>query len=92
MKKRRKNLEAPDLPALADRAATLGSDEVLDAIDLTLNTMTRYVVEYRRTKLIDLLGETKLSAEAMYVLANELMQRAGAVDRPVAPSRQSRFR
>jgi len=70
----------------------MGPSDVLEAFEISLSSITRYVGEYRRTRDPVLLEELKMSAEAFYVLADTLASRTDAYDNPVAPARQSKRR
>ena len=88
-KKKTPAFEAPDLIDLAERAVRLDNSEILDALDVTLSSLCKYIPEFRRTKEKDYLGEIDLAAQAIYVMAKELATRAG--DRPTSqPARQIR--
>jgi hypothetical protein len=86
---KRPKLEAPDLLALADRATRLDNGEILDAVDTTLSSLCRYVPEFRRTRQSDYLAEISLASQALYVMAEEMLTRAGA-RAPEEPVRRSR--
>ena len=90
MKRRRKQLpefEAPDLAALAERAVRLDNGEIHSALETTVSTLDRYVYEYRRANDPDFLSEMLLSAQAVYVMAHELLVRRGEAP-STAPARQ----
>lgn len=88
-KKRKATFDAPDLLALADRTVRLDSTEILNAMDVTLSSLCRYIPEYRRTMQNEYLGEIDLAAQALYVMSQELAERVG--EKPsVKPARQSR--
>jgi len=91
--KRRKRgsatFDAPDLADLASRALGLDNGAIIDAMDITLSNLCRYLPAYRQTKDLDYLGEIDLAAQALYVMAKELATRRG--DRPTGtPARQNR--
>ena len=88
-KQKSPTFDAPDLVALAERSVRLDNGEILDALDVTLSSLCKYVPEYRRTKEKDFLGEIDLAAQAIYVMAKELSIRAGEVP-STKPTRQSR--
>lgn len=88
-KKKAKPFEGPDFDVLIQRAQILGTSEAVEALEVSLNSISRYVSEYRRTRDVTLLEEMKMSAEAFYVLADELAGRhIDGYD--VAPARQRR--
>lgn len=74
---------------LTQRAELLDTNEIIDAIDLSLSALCRYVPIYRQTKDIDCLSEIKLSTESVFVMTNELLSRHSAVSE-VTPARQLR--
>lgn len=82
--------EGPDFEALIKRANVMDASGVLEAFEVSLSSITRYVSEYRRTRDPSLLEELKMSAEAFYVLADTLAARTDGYDRTVAPARQTR--
>jgi hypothetical protein len=88
-RKSRPKLETPDLIDLADRATKLDNGEILDAVDITLSNLCKYVPEFRRTRDSDFLGEISMGAQALYVMAEEMATRAGA-RAPERPTRQRR--
>ena len=86
----KRKLDAPDLRALADRVHKLDISECVDAMDITLSTLCKYIPEYRRTKDFYLLNEIGMAAEAIYVMAHEIETRR-EVGRPlIKPTRQSK--
>lgn len=87
MKLKRPKLETPDLLDLADRATRLDNGEIIDALDVTLSNLCRYVPEFRRTRQADYMAEVALGAQALYVMAEEILTRSGmrATDEPTRP-------
>jgi hypothetical protein len=77
-KKSRPKLDTPDLLDLAERSTRLDNGEMLDAMDITLSNLCRYLPEFRRTRQADYLGEISMAAQALYVMAEEMATRAGA--------------
>jgi hypothetical protein len=92
IRSRRPKLETPDLLDLADRTTKLDNGEILDALDITLSSICRYVPEFRRTRDSDYLGEISMAAQAIYVMAEEMATRAGhkAPDQPTRQRRPAR--
>lgn len=86
-RKVKSSFTGPNFEVLFRRIQKIGSDEALDQIDQTVSVLCKYVPEYRRAKNPEILGEVKLAAEALYVLAAELESRQG-VTSEIAPARQ----
>lgn len=86
---KRPKLETPDLLDLADRATKLDNSEILNALDITLSNICRYVPEFRRTRQSDYLAEISMGAQAIYVMVEEMATRAGA-RASEEPTRRSR--
>jgi len=76
-RKKRPGFEAPDLLALAARANRLDNGEILDQLDTTVSTVNQYTTGYRQTKDLLYLKELALAAQAVYVMAEEMLTRAG---------------
>ena len=88
-KRQNPNFEGPDFADLAVRCSKLDSGELLNALDVTLSSLCKYIPEYRRTMENEYLGEIDLAAQAIYAMARELSVRVG--ERPqVRPARQAR--
>lgn len=91
LKRRRVRHLPPD--DLIRRVAKLSNQELIDNLDVTLSSITRYVPEYRRTGAQTLLVEISLLAEALYVLADVLKDRQiELLSNTIAAARQMRSR
>ena len=88
-KKAKTGFDGPDFAVLTQRAQSLETGELIDALENSISAVNRYISEYRRTRDATLLEELKMSAEAFYVMADVLAERSGdAYGNPVAPARQ----
>lgn len=86
-----KKQEALNAEEFLGRVSHLGSDEILEAMETSLNTLCRYVIDYRREKLPVYLGEISMHSGAITLLAQELEKRqSNVIDTKVAPARQAR--
>lgn len=87
--KRRKSTGL-SIESLERRAQTLETQELLEAMDLQWTSVTQYLMDYRRTRERAILGEIKLTIEALYVLTDEVDRRQEnqASVAEVAPTRQ----
>lgn len=73
MKRRKKDLlQSPNLEKLRQQAQKLDAKDALGTIDLTLTLLCEYVTLYRRTRERFLIEEIKISAEAIYAMAEQL--------------------
>lgn len=87
LRKTRAAFEGPDFDALIKRTKSLGTEEILEALDLTVSTLGRYVSEYRKGRDVYILDEMRMWAETLYVTAEELKSRKESVS-DIAPARQ----
>jgi hypothetical protein len=82
--------EGPDYDTLIKRAQSMDASQVIEAMEISLSSITRYVGAYRATRDATLLEELKMSAQAFYVLADTLVGREDGYGNPVAPAKQVR--
>jgi hypothetical protein len=99
MRKRRKSTRPKMNPAhldkLFERAKTLDSSEVFEALETSIGTLQNYLPLYRQQADAreTILEEMKMSAEAAYAfsqLLEDRFLRSEEVKSVVAPARQSR--
>jgi hypothetical protein len=84
-------LHSPNSEGLRRRAKKFSEEELIEATETILNNLVFFIPEYRRTRNGDMLGEIKMTAESLYVLAETLLSRLEEpVVRKVASSRQVR--
>jgi hypothetical protein len=76
MLKRKKKFLGPNFEALIKRSSNFDNGDLLDSIDRSMVAFQRYLEEYHRGRDPIFLEELKLSAEAIYVLADVLANRA----------------
>jgi hypothetical protein len=78
-KRNRYNFEGPDVQKLEKRLAGLGAYEVLDYMDTTASIMCMQLAEIRQRRdpkeQAHLYAETKLTAQSLHVMADELLNR-----------------
>lgn len=101
MRRRRKEVDPLNSAELLRRASKLDSDDLLESMETTLNNLCRYMIDYRRERRVEYLGEIKMTAEGIFVMAGELDRRkqisqevmgGPPPQKPIAPARQSRLR
>lgn len=74
-RKKKRPFSSANLLRLTERAQRLDRSDLFEHLDSAVSLVTRYTAEYRRQRHPDLLAETMLSAEAIYALAQELLNR-----------------
>jgi hypothetical protein len=88
-KKDADRLESPNSEGLRRRAKKFSEEELIDGAEILLNNLVFFIPEFRRSRNLDMLGEVKMTAESLYILAETLLQRADEpLVRKVATSRQ----
>lgn len=73
------------------RVQTLGESDLLEAMETTLNSLCRHVIDYRRERLEVYIPEILMNADAISGMAAEMARRKGQQPIvPIAPARQVR--
>lgn len=96
-KRRQYDFEGPDVDRLENRIKGLDKGEVLDYLEATINILLLQLPEFRRNSDPQrqgyILGEMKLSAQSVHVMADELLRRIdGLPSEPQQRTRQVRER
>jgi hypothetical protein len=92
---KRPKMDPTHLDKLIERAKTLETMEVFEALETSSGTLMAYLPLYRQQADAreDILKEMKMSAEACYAFAQLLLDRhlrTEEIQQAVAPARQSR--
>jgi hypothetical protein len=90
--KNRPKVKSPDLTALAQRAVGLDNPEIMNALDVSISNLGRYISEFRQDqgpRANDYLAEADLAAVAVSVLLNELIARREGRPEVRQPVRQT---
>lgn len=88
---KRQTTSRPSTEKFEARVGKLGSDELLEVLDVTVSGLNAYVSLYRKGRDLDALREMNLQVESLYSITQELLRRRTGEDPPaIRPARQTR--